>query len=414
MPTPLLPTSPLNPNVAATLALGKECLMPTIVRRETVLTWGQGVYLGDSEGKTYLDLIAGFGVNGLGYAHPVFQQAVLDQLSSGLVQIGASFPSESQALLAQILTTNFGGGKAFFCSSGTEANDGALKLAFLHAMERGISQPEVIATSGSFHGRTVGGSLLTGQPKYHRAFAHMTHHVRHVPYGNIARLESAITPHTAVFVIEPIQGEGGVIMPTEGYLKAVRKICTERNILLWCDEVQTGIGRTGRFYAYQHEAIQPDIITLAKILGAGFPIGAIVATDAVSAAFKPGDHGATYGGNPLATAVGLAVVREIGRSEFLTQVRENGVYFRQQLLALETDFPKLVFEARGLGLMLAFNVRMKAAPLAAKVLEAGAIVNGIGTEEPGTIRLLPPLIITREEIDKGIEILRSVLATFPA
>jgi acetylornithine aminotransferase len=348
-----------------------------------VFTSGQGCYLTDDQGHRYLDLLAGIATVALGHAHPAVADAMADQART-LGHVSNFFATPPQIELAERLTALLPGpAKVFFTNSGTEANEAALKVTRL------TGRHKVIAAEGSFHGRTFGALSLTWTPKYRTPFEPLPGDVVFVPYGDESALAAAVDKETAAVVLEPIQGENGVIVPPAGYLAAARRITADHGALLWLDEVQSGLGRTGAWFAHTAEGVVPDLVTLAKALGNGFPIGALLALGPARDLFTPGAHGTTFGGNPLACRTALAVLDHIG--ELLPQVEATGAWLRGQLAALPG-----VREVRGRGLFIGVRLREPvAAAFAAAALRAGIIVNA---PRPDVIRLVPPLIITQVEL----------------
>jgi predicted acetylornithine/succinylornithine family transaminase len=299
------------------------------------------------------------------------------------------------------------GDKVFFCNSGTEANEGAIKLARRFFIDHGQKRKsEIITTYKSFHGRTLGAMSATPQDKIQKGFGPLVPGFKYVPFDDIAAMKKAITSKTCAVMVEPIQGESGVNIPARTYLKELRKLCTERDVLLILDEIQTGFGRTGHLFAYQGFGAKPDIMTLAKGLGAGVPIGALVMTNTVAKSLGPGTHGSTFGGNPLVCAAALASVAIVSQKDFLKNVRETGKYFLSRLKELSKKFP-IIKEVRGIGLMLAIDIDGSSADVAKDCMEQGILVNSI---QPGTLRFIPPLIVSQKNIDTLIRVLTRSLA----
>jgi len=375
-------------------------------RQPVVFTRGAGMKVWDAEGKEYLDFLAGIAVNGLGHSHQKLVKAISDQAAT-LMHVCNLYHVPQQPQLAKRLIELSGMGKAFFCNSGAEANEAAIKLARKWAYDKyGGTRFEFITTLGSFHGRTMGAVTATGQPKYHKGFEPMVPGFKYVPYNDISALEEAITDQTCAIMLEPIQGESGVWPATPEYLTSIRRLCDEHGILLILDEVQTGLGRTGKWFGHQQYGIKPDIMTLAKTLGGGFPIGACLAIDSVAQAFVPGNHASTFGGNPLACAAALATLDVIDEEGLVQNSAETGAYLTDSLLALQARRNDIE-EVRGFGLMVGLQFKRDDAPaIAEECLCRGLILNPIGSN---TIRFLPPLIVTEEDIDRAIEILESTL-----
>lgn len=390
---------------AEVVALTARYQMANYARFPVAFVRGEGARLFDADGKEYLDFLGGIAVALLGHAHPGVARAVSEQ-AAALVHVSNLFHVPVQSEVAKLLSEATTGGKVFFCNSGTEANEAAIKLARKWGSDRRSEGTfEIVAVDGSFHGRTYGSLSATGQPKFHIGFAPMVPGFRAVPFGDLPALDAALTDRTCAFLVEPIQGEIGVRMHPSGYLAAAARMCRDRSILLIADEIQTGMGRTGEMLACSRLGISPDIVTLAKGIANGLPLGAVIARDAVAEAFVPGTHGSTFGGNPVCCAASKVVFETLSEPGFLDGVRRRGDRFRDALAALaarRTD----VREVRGMGLMLGVEMACETKPIAAKALEAGLIVNGTA----GTIlRFLPPLTVTDGEIDRALEILSSVL-----
>ncbi len=341
------------------IALSDRYIMSTYKRFPIVLTRGLGVHVWDSDGKPYLDLVGGIAVCALGHAHPRVVEAVKRQAEI-LSHVSNLYHIENQILLARLLVENSCLDKVFFCNSGAEANEAAIKLARKYASEKMEGKYELITMQDSFHGRTLATVTATGQDRFHAGFAPLPEGFRYVPYNDLAALEAAVTDRTCGVMVEPIQGEGGVVIPAPGYLQGIRKICDERGLLMIVDEVQTGIGRTGTLFACEQEEVVPDMITLAKALGNGFPIGALLAAKEVAAAFVPGSHGSTFGGNPLATAAGIAVLETILDEEILDNCSQVGEYFVSRLAELKEKNDR-IREVRGRGLILAVELTVPGA-----------------------------------------------------
>ncbi|GAA4589363.1 acetylornithine aminotransferase [Actinoplanes octamycinicus] len=361
------------------------------------LVKGEGAVLTGEDGKQYVDFLGGIAVNALGHAHP----AVIDAVTTQMRQIGHVsnlFIAEPPVALAELLLALAGRtGRVLFCNSGAEANEAAFKISRLTGRTR------IVATEGAFHGRTMGALALTGQPAKQDPFRPLPGEVTHVAYGDVAALEAAVTDQTAMVILEPIQGENGVVVPPAGYLAAAREICTRNGALLALDEVQTGIGRTGHWFHHQGEGVEPDLVTLAKGLGGGLPLGACLAFGATADLLTPGSHGTTFGGNPIACAAGLAVVRTIAGEGLLDHVKRVGEQLRRGIEALNHPYVKNV---RGAGLLLGIVLnRPVSADVAAQLREAGFLVN---PAKPDVIRLAPPLIISSDQADALIAALDGI------
>ena len=369
-------------------------------RLPVVFEYGEGATLYDSQGQKYMDFVAGIAVNTLGYNHPALKEAIAKQAEK-LLHCSNLFYIESQAQLAKTLVENSCGDKVFLCNSGAEANEGAIKLARKYFYSKNLYKYEIITTLNSFHGRTMATLAATGQEKYQKPFEPLPTGFVHVPFNDIEAVEKAVSYKTCAVMVEPIQGEGGVIPATAQYMKALRKLCDDKGILLIFDEVQTGIGRTGKLFGYEHYDIEPDIFTLAKGLGGGVPIGAVVAKDFVASAMEPGDHGSTFGGNPLACSAALAVLSSVLKEGFLENVKAVGEYFTSKLLELKEKFP-FIREVRGKGLMLGMELEntISGKKVVLDMLHKGFIINCTGNN---TLRFVPPLIIEKEDIDSLVE-----------
>ncbi len=381
-------------------------LMNTYNRLPIVLRKGRGMKVWSSDGKEYIDFLGGIAVNCLGHCHPNVVIALQKQ-AQRLLHVSNHYHIEPQIELAKILVNNSFADKAFFCNSGTEAVEGAIKLARKYASDHTSAERfEIITAEGSFHGRTFASLSATGQDKLKKGFEPLVPGFKHVPFNDIDALEKAVTKNTCAVILEPIQGEGGIKIPSYDYLKQVRQLCDKNGILLILDEIQTGIGRTGALFAYEHFDMEPDIITLAKGLGGGVAIGAILAKDSVAASFNPGTHGSTFGGNPLACAASLATVGTLLEDSFLLDnCRRIGKYFMDQLENLKNDFPDTIVEVRGKGLMIGLELTKEGGPIVDLCLKKGMLIN---CTAGSILRFTPPLIITEKEIDPLIEVLEDI------
>ena len=368
--------------------------------RKLALTRGEGAVLWDADGKEYLDFFAGIAVCNLGHAHPDVTQAIQDQAAK-LLHCSNLYYIEPQTQLAELLCENSFADKWFFCNSGAEANEAAIKLARRYWAQQGTPKPEIITAQQSFHGRTMATVTATGQPKYHEGFEAMLPGFHYVPYNDIVALKQAITPQVGAILLEPIQGEGGVRIPHNDYLKQVRALCDEHNILLILDEVQTGLGRTGTLFAHTQAGITPDIMTLAKGLANGVPMGAMGCTEKAATGFSVGSHASTFGGNPLSSAAALATLQALLEPGFLEEAQALSNYLVQALEAFVADKDQIV-EVRARGLMVGIEFKEPVAPLVGALQESGVICGPAG---PNVLRFLPPLIITRQQIDQVMSIL---------
>lgn len=378
--------------------------MSTYRRLPITLVRGEGVWLFDAQGKRYLDFVGGIAVNTLGHAHPALAEALCEQ-ARRLIHCSNLFRIPEQERLAARLSELSALDEVFFCNSGAEANEGAFKLARKYWYDQGENRRTILCAFGSFHGRTLATLTATGQDKVKRGFEPLPPGFRHVPYGDLDALSKALAPNVAAVCLEPIQGEGGVRMPPNGYLKAVRELCDEHGILLILDEVQTGVGRTGDWFAFQKEGITPDILTLAKGLAGGVPIGAVLARKDVAAAFTPGSHGSTFGGNPLACRAALTVLDVIEADRLLNRIETVSKRLMQGLETIRASTPH-VKDIRGRGLMIGIECNRSVAPIIDACAEKGLLLLSAGEH---VLRLLPPLILTLEEAEEALAILAHVL-----
>lgn len=391
-------------NTAEIQAMNDRYIINTYGTRKLALTRGEGVTLWDAEGREYIDFFAGIAVCNLGHCHPAVTAAIVEQANK-LVHVSNLYYIEPQVLLAQALASHCFAQRWFFCNSGAEANEAAIKLVRRYWTQKGTPKPEIVTAEQSFHGRTLTAITATGQPKYQQGFEPLTPGFRYVPFDNLDALVQAITPETGAVLLEPVQGEGGVRTPSANYLAGVRQLCDDKNVLLVFDEVQTGLGRTGKLFAHEHFGIAPDIMTLAKGLANGVPMGAMGCTEEVAGGFAPGAHAATFGGNPLSSAAALATVGALNSPGFIERAAQVGLYFRRKLEELAAKQPCIV-EVRGLGLMLGVEFKAPVAPLVAKMQESGVICGPAG---PNVLRFLPPLIVTEPDVDKVSSILAACL-----
>lgn len=382
-------------NTAEIQSLCEQYIINTYGTRKIALARGEGATLWDVEGREYLDFFAGIAVCNLGHAHPAVTEAICEQALK-LLHVSNLYYIEPQARLAQALAQQCFAKKWFFCNGGAEANEAAIKIARRYWATKGTPKSHIITAQHSFHGRTLATVTATGQPKYHQGFDPLPAGFTYVPYDDVDAIAAAITPETGAVLLEPIQGEGGVRVPAADYLEKVRALCTERGVLLILDEVQTGLGRTGKLFAHQHTAITPDIMTLAKGLANGVPMGAMGCTDEVATGFQPGSHAATFGGNPLSSAAALATLTALTAPGFLEQAAAVGDYFKQKLQAFAAAHPGVV-DVRGKGLMVGVEFKEPVTPLLANLQDAGVICGPAG---PNVVRFLPPLIITNEHVDR--------------
>jgi acetylornithine aminotransferase len=372
-------------------------------RQPVAFVRGQACELWDADGKRYLDFFAGLAVNNLGHCHPAVVSAIREQ-SGMLLHASNVYHTLPAGELSALLCRHSFAERVFLSNSGAEANEAAMKLARRWGSNEGGGRFEILATIGSFHGRTFGTLTATGQEKYHTGFLPLLPGIRLVPFGDLPAMADAVRDETVAIMIEPIQGEGGVVVPPPGYLAGLRALADRRKLLLVFDEIQCGLGRTGRLFAHEHAGITPDIMTLAKALGGGLPIGATCTTAGIAAAFTPGAHGSTFGGNPVACAAGVAALRALADPALLAHVREVGGHFRARLEAIA---PRAgIREVRGMGLMLGAELGRPGAAVVSRCLAAGLLINCTADR---VLRFLPPLVVTREQVDEGFAILERAL-----
>ena len=381
-------------------------LMHTYNRFPVAIRKGRGMKVWGTDGKEYLDFLGGVAVNCLGHCHPKVVVAIQKQ-AQRLIHISNYFHIESQTKLAKVLVNNSFADKVFFCNSGAEANEAAIKLARRYFKESlGQNKFEFITAINSFHGRTLATLSATGQEKFKKGFDPLVPGFKHVEFNDVGAIEKAITKNTCAVMLEPIQGESGVKIPDPDYMREVRKLCDRYGILLVLDEVQTGMGRTGKLFAYEHYGITPDIMTLAKGLAGGVPIGAMLATNKIAAAFEPGTHGSTFGGNPLACSAALATIDVLLEGDFvLDQCRRMGKYFKKRLEEMKKEFPSIIADVRGMGLLVGMELTRDGAPLVKACMEKGVLIN---CTAGNILRFMPPLIITEKDIDHLIDILEQI------
>ena len=390
----------------ATLIADAELnVAPTYGRYPIALVRGEGCRVWDADGKEYLDFVSGLAVCNLGHCHPGVVSAIREQAGK-LIHVSNLYHIEPQVDLAKRLNRLSFGDKAFFCNSGTEAVEAALKLARKYSFQKyGEGRHEILSFDMSFHGRTMASLTATGQTKFHGAFKPLLPGFRYMPFGDVEAVAAAVSEQTCAIMVEPIQGEGGVNVPPDGYLKGLREICDANDLLLLFDEVQVGLGRTGKLWAYEHEGVAPDAMSLAKALAGGTAIGALVASDKAMA-FEPGDHAATFGGNPLATAAGCAAMDAITAPGFLEHVQEMGSYATSGLEELAKRHA-IIKDIRGKGLIIGCEVDVDATSIVTKGLDAGFLLN-VAVQK--VIRLIPPLVVEKEMIDKLMNFLDEALA----
>ena len=386
-------------------AMATEYIINTYGDRNLAFVRGAGAYVWDADGKKYLDFLGGLAVNGLGHCHPNVVAAIREQAGQ-LIHVSNLYYIEPQAKLAKLLVDNSDMDQCFFCNSGAEANEAGIKLARKYTKDQGREDAyEIITMDNSFHGRTMATITATAQPKYHKGFEPMLPGFKYVPYDDLSETEAAITEKTCGILVEPIQSEGGVNIPSSGYLQGLRTLCDEHNLVLIFDEVQTAMGRLGPLFGYQSYGVIPDIITMAKSLGGGVPIGAMLAKKNLAESFVPGTHAATFGGNPLVTAAAVATISTILDENIGENAVKMGDYLESQLMALKGQYP--IKEVRGRGLLRGLVMTVDSKPLAAKCAENGLIT--ICTNDY-VLRFLPPLNITTEHVDEAVAILKKSMA----
>jgi acetylornithine/N-succinyldiaminopimelate aminotransferase len=387
--------------------LSARVLTPNYRRAPLAFREGRGMRLWDLDGKEYLDFLAGIAVDVLGHCHPR-QVAAIQRQAATLIHVSNLFHIPQQAELARLLVdvTEIPGGRVLFCNSGAEACEAAIKLARKAARaQRGEDVFEIIVATGAFHGRTMGALSATMTPKYHEGFTPLVPGFIEVPFNDLEAVARAVTPRTAAVLMEPVQGESGIHPADDDFLRGLRRLCDERRLLLALDEIQCGFGRTGRWFAYQHAGITPDIVALAKGLGGGVPIGAIVAREAVANVLQPGTHGSTFAGSPLICAAAAAVITTIQEERLVARAAEMGAYLMSRLRDLAASTP-LITEVRGRGLMVAIEVTVPSDRVVAACLARGLLVNNV---RPTAVRFVPPLIVGRAEIDEAIDKLGAAL-----
>lgn len=388
-----------------TVSLADKYLFPTYKRPPFVLVKGEGCRVWDEKGKEYLDFVGGIAVCALGHSSPIVTRA-LDEQSKTLVHVSNLYYTRPQVELARLLVENSFADRVFFCNSGAEANEAAIKIARRYTREKfGPGKHTIICMQGSFHGRTMATLSATGQFKVQIGYDPLLEGFKFVPFNDLAALRNAVDDTVCAVMLEPIQGEGGIVVPHPDYLKGVKEICREKGALLIFDEIQTGMGRTGRLFAYEHFGVSPDIMSLAKALGNGLPIGAMLSTELLSSAFGPGSHASTFGGTPLVTAVSKAVLSSLLTDGWLEHCRNMGNYFMARLEELKKRHA-CIKEVRGLGLIIGVELDRPGAPVLEACVQRGFLIN---CAQEKVLRFVPPLVVTKKEIDQLIEALDAVL-----
>jgi acetylornithine/N-succinyldiaminopimelate aminotransferase len=380
----------------------KNYVMGTYTRNPLVISKGKGSYVTDNEGNKYLDFFPGWAVSGLGHCHPLVIKRVKEQLNK-IIHVPNNFYNDLQGELAKEIIRNSFTGTVFFCNSGAEAVEGAIKLAKKYGYPK---RYEIISMEKSFHGRTLAAVTLTGQKKYHEGFKPLPKGFKHVAFNDFEALKKAITKKTIAVVIEPIQGEGGINVADKEYLNKVRALCNKKDILLICDEVQSGMARSGKMFAYQHYGIKPDVMTLAKTLGGGFPIGALVASKKLSKVLSPGTHASTFGGSPIVCAASLAVFEAIKKDKLIANTNKMGKYLLTKLKVLKKKYPEVIKDVKGKGLMIGIELYIDGTALPKLAMTAGLLIN---CTQAKIIRMLPAITVNKKEIDKAVKIFDKVL-----
>jgi predicted acetylornithine/succinylornithine family transaminase len=394
-------TTPVGLSSAETVALFERYVIPNYKRLPITLVRGEGSWVWDSEGERYLDLFPGWGCDLLGHCPPPVVAAVQRQVEQ-LIHVPNTWHTEAQGRWAEMLSERSFNGQAFFCNSGTEAVEAAIKLARLHTPPE---RYKIITFEGGFHGRTLGATTATAQPKVHEGLGPLMAGFVYAPFGDADAVAERIDPETAAILVEPIQGEGGVRVPPEGFLEQLRKLADENDLLLIFDEVQTGCGRTGNWFAYQHFGVTPDVMTLAKALCGGIAGGALLTTPEIAPSLRPGMHASTFGGNPIAAAAGIATLEMIEQQDLLERATQLGDRFRTRLLALAGQCDAIV-DVRQVGLMIGIELAVEAAPVVAACLEKGLLIN---STQQTVLRLLPALTLADSEVDEGCDRLAEAL-----
>lgn len=380
--------------------------LPVFGRYPMVMELGQGCRVWDNEGNEYVDAFAGIAVNSLGYNHPVLVKAISEQASK-LMHCSNLYYTEIQAKALRVVAEATGMDRIFFANCGAEGNEGAMKLARKYGVSKAPMKYKIISADESFHGRTFDTLAATGHDYYHVGYGPLSPGHVLVPYGDIKALEAQMDDDVCAVLLEPIQGEGGVHVPSDEYLQQVRALCDKHDALLIFDEVQTGVARTGKWFAYMHSGVKPDILTFAKGIGGGFPVAGFAVPERLAHVFKPGDHGGTFGGNPLACAAVYATLTTIKSEGLVDKVAEKGEYFKNELRKLQEKYPDKVTDVRGCGLMLGMEVAGEGKPIVESCLANNVIVN---CTAGNVIRIVPPLIISKEEIDIVVAALDKALA----
>lgn len=381
-------------------------VMQTYARFPIALVKGKGVRVWDADGKEYLDFVAGLAVNSLGHCHPAVARAVADQVHT-LLHVSNLYHIEPQARLAKALCDRSFADRVFFCNSGAEANEAAIKLARRYGSERARGRNEILTALNSFHGRTLATLTATGQEKIRLGYDPLPGGFRQVPFDDLEAVEAAVDHRTAAILVEPIQGEGGVVAPDPSYVRGLRRLCDDRGLLLMFDEVQVGMGRTGRLFAYEHFGVEPDVMTLAKALGGGLPLGAMLTRERVAESFPPGSHASTFGGNPVVCRAGLAVLETLLEDGLVERCEAMGGLLREGLDGLARRFA-FVREVRGKGLLLGMEMEGECGPVIRECMREGLLVASAGAN---VLRMAPPLTIGKEDVAEALSVLERAMAS---
>lgn len=390
------------------IKVSQQVLIQNYGRQPIVIVKGEGCRVWDADGKEYIDFVAGIGVCNLGHCYPKVVQAIKEQAAK-LLHVSNLYHIAPQIELANLLVQNSFAERVFFCNSGTEANEAAIKLARKYSQDHfGPGRYEIICAQKSFHGRTMGSLSATGQEKFHKGFEPLLPGFKYVPFNNLKALQEAVSEMTCAVMLEPIQAEGGVNIPDDEYLAGVRQLCSAKNLLLIFDEVQVGMGRTGKLFAYEHYGVAPDIMTMAKGLAGGVPIGAMLTTHEIAQSFTPGTHAATFGGNPLSTAAGVAALRATLEDGILENCQQSSKYFLEQLKHLQKKY-SFIIDVRGKGLMIGLELNREGKEVVTQCLRRGLLINC--TNET-VLRFIPPLLIKKEEIDRLIQALDEIFSSW--
>jgi acetylornithine aminotransferase/acetylornithine/N-succinyldiaminopimelate aminotransferase len=382
----------------------KNYLIQTYTRPAMVLDKGEGLKVWDLEGKLYYDFIGGIAVNALGYSHPEVVKAIQKQAEK-IIHCSNLFYSEPQIILAKKLVEISCGDKVFFGNSGAEVNEGAIKLAVKYFKDQNKDKYKIIYMKNSFHGRTIAALAATGKYKYQKDYLPLLPKFKQATFNDLESVKKAFDENVAAILVEPVQGEGGINITTSEFLEGLRKFCDDKDILLIFDEIQCGLGRTGKMFAYQKYNVEPDILTLAKSLGGGVPLGAVIAKDKIASSFKPGDHGTTFGGNPLACAAAIATLKVLQEEDLIAKCKEKGEYFKKKLEKLKQRYPKYIKEIRVLGLMVGLEIEKNGPEVVKKCIEKGILIN---CTAGNVLRFLPPLIVKKKEINYLIDTLDKI------